>query len=75
MGNENGNGPKLGSMDLEEGVQVHSAGATQRISSLESYATVGDITNASKHRKKNIPEVVKLEKKLFKRLSLVHVSK
>ena len=61
-GNKNGNGPKLGSMGNEDGVQVHYSSSLQFEKSLESCDTIGDMNNVSKQRMKNIPETIKLEK-------------
>ena len=61
-GNKNRNGPKLGSINNEDGVQVTASTSLQLENAMESCNIMGDMTNVSKQRKKNIPETVKLEK-------------
>ena len=46
-GNKNGNGPKLGSMNNEDGVQVRASTSLQLENAMESCNIMGDMTNVS----------------------------
>ena len=61
-GNKNGNGPKLGGMSTEDGVQDKVPISLQFSNAMETCNIMTHMSNVSKQRKKNIPETVKLEK-------------
>ena len=60
-GNTNGNGHKLGSMDIEDGVQ-DTAPVSLQLDAMEACHIMADKSNVSNQKNKNIPETVKLEK-------------
>ena len=61
-GNKNGNGPKLGSMNIEDGVQDTVSNSLQFDKTMETCNITTHMSNVTKQRKKNIPDTVKFEK-------------
>ena len=61
-GNKNGNGQKLGAMNIGECTQDPDGASSSSVLELEPCAIVGDIPNITKHRKKNIPDTVQWER-------------
>ena len=61
-GNKNGNGPKLGSMNIEDGVQDTVSNSLQFDKAMETCYIMTHMSNVTKQRKKNIPDTVELEK-------------